>query len=103
MNLLISAGEASGDKHGGRLLAALRRARPDLRAFGMGGERLEAAGLERVVASESLSVVGISEVISRRMHPVASGAAVVQSCARACSLVGKEPPHGFIAKSARPS
>jgi len=65
MNLLISAGEASGDLHAARLLAALRRARPDLTAFGMGGERLEAAGLERVVASEELSVVGISEVFEK--------------------------------------
>ena len=31
----------------------------------MGGERLEAAGLERVVASEELSVVGISEVFEK--------------------------------------
>src|SRR4029453_18074790 len=65
MNLLISAGEASGDLHGARLLAALRRQRPDLQAFGMGGERLVEAGLERVLASESLSVVGISEVFEK--------------------------------------
>ncbi len=65
MNLLISAGEASGDLHGARLLAALRTARPDLTAFGMGGERLAAAGLERVVASDALSVVGISEVVEK--------------------------------------
>ena len=65
MNLLISAGEASGDLHGARLLSALKKRRPDLTAFGMGGERLEAAGLERVVASEALSVVGISEVFEK--------------------------------------
>jgi lipid-A-disaccharide synthase len=65
MNLLISAGEASGDLHGARLLAALRNARPDVTAFGMGGERLAAAGLERVVASDALSVVGISEVVEK--------------------------------------
>lgn len=65
MNVLISAGEASGDLLGARLLAALGRRRPDLTAFGMGGERLEAAGLERVVRSESLSVVGIFEVFEK--------------------------------------
>ncbi len=65
MNLLISAGEASGDLHGARLLRALRQARPDVSAFGMGGERLAAAGLERVVASDALSVVGISEVVEK--------------------------------------
>ena len=65
LNLLISAGEASGDLHGARLLAGLKRRRPGLTAFGMGGERLEAAGLDRVARSESLSVVGISEVFEK--------------------------------------
>jgi lipid-A-disaccharide synthase len=65
LNLLISAGEASGDLHGARLLSALRAVRPDLSAFGMGGTRLEKAGLDRIVRSESLSVVGISEVLEK--------------------------------------
>lgn len=65
MNLLISAGEASGDLHGARLLAALRRARPDIKAFGMGGPRLAEAGLERIADSESVSVVGFSEVVEK--------------------------------------
>ena len=65
MNLLISAGEASGDLHGSRLLQALRAARPLVRAFGMGGARLEAAGLHRIVSSEALSVVGIAEVFGK--------------------------------------
>ena len=65
MKLLISAGEASGDLHGARLLDALKRRRPDLSAFGMGGERLERSGLERIVQSESLSVVGVLEVVEK--------------------------------------
>jgi lipid-A-disaccharide synthase len=65
MNLLISAGEASGDLHGARLLEALRRRRPDLTAFGMGGDRLERAGLRRIVRSEKLAVVGVFEVFEK--------------------------------------
>lgn len=65
MNLLISAGETSGDLLGARLLEALKRRRPDLSAFGMGGEGLERAGLERIVRSENLSVVGVFEVFER--------------------------------------
>ncbi len=65
MNLLISSGEASGDGHGARLLAALRKKKPGVAAFGMGGRRLAAAGLDRVVFSEELSVVGISEVFEK--------------------------------------
>ena len=37
--VFLSAAEVSGDLHGGNLLAALRRERPDLRAWGVGGER----------------------------------------------------------------
>ena len=72
MNLLISAGEASGDLHGARLLEALRRRRPDLTAFGMGGERLERAGLHRIVRSDELAVVGVFEVFEKL--PALSGA-----------------------------
>lgn len=65
LNLLISAGEASGDLHGARLLAALRKKRPDLAAFGMGGARLEAGGLDRIVPSDALAVVGVFEVFEK--------------------------------------
>jgi len=65
MKLLISAGEASGDQHGARLLRALRARRPDLQAFGMGGERLVDAGLEAVARPETLSVVGITEAVEK--------------------------------------
>lgn len=65
MNLLLSAGEASGDLHGARLLASLAALRPGVRAFGMGGARLVEAGLEPVVRREALSVVGITEVLEK--------------------------------------
>ena len=65
LNVLISAGEASGDLHGARLLSALKRRRPDLTAVGMGGERLEAEGLRRIVESDALSVVGVFEVFEK--------------------------------------
>lgn len=65
MNLLLSAGEASGDLHGARLLDALRSQHPAIRAFGMGGERLVSAGLDAVARPEALSVVGISEAVEK--------------------------------------
>jgi len=65
IHLLLSAGEASGDLHGARLLGALQALRPGLRAFGMGGERLVSAGLDPVARSEALSVVGISEAVEK--------------------------------------
>lgn len=61
--ILIVAGEASGDLHAGRLLSAMSARRPELAAFGLGGEELEAAGCERLADSSEISVVGIIEVL----------------------------------------
>ena len=57
------AGEASGDLHGARLLAELRRLVPGLRAFGLGGAELRAAGLDAVADSSEVAVVGVVEVL----------------------------------------
>jgi lipid-A-disaccharide synthase len=61
--LLIVAGEASGDLKAARLLGALRSRRPDLRAFGLGGHELQTAGLEALAHSSEISVIGITEVV----------------------------------------
>ncbi len=63
--ILIVAAEASADLHAARVLEELRRLRPGLRAFGMGGPRLRAAGLECLRRAEDLSVMGIAEVVPR--------------------------------------
>jgi lipid-A-disaccharide synthase len=102
VNLLISAGEASGDLHGARLLSALRASRPDLSAFGMGGGRLENAGLERVARSESVSVVGISEVLEK-LPSLARALKALSSEARrrhpeAAVLIDFPDFHGLLSK-----
>jgi lipid-A-disaccharide synthase len=63
--ILIVAGEASADLHAARVLEALRRARPGLTAFGVGGPRLRAAGLEALAPAEEISVMGLVEVLPR--------------------------------------
>ena len=62
-DLLIVAGEASGDLHGGRLLSRLLALRPEIRAFGLGGDELSRAGLEPVAHSSEIAVVGITEAL----------------------------------------
>lgn len=62
VELLVVAGEASGDLHGAPLVAELRRLVDGLEVFGLGGEGLAAAGVERVADSSEISVVGLSEV-----------------------------------------
>ena len=60
--LLVVAGEASGDLHGARLLSELRRLRPEVLPFGLGGDEMRAAGLDAVAHAAEISVVGIAEV-----------------------------------------
>lgn len=66
-SIFISAGEASGEHYGARLIAALQQRlgeRGDAARFiGMGGERMEAAGLERIVRAEDVAVMGLTEVV----------------------------------------
>jgi lipid-A-disaccharide synthase len=65
--LFISAGEASGEQYGALLVEALKRqlaAQGEAAAFfGMGGPRMEAAGLARIVRAEDVAVMGLTEVV----------------------------------------
>jgi lipid-A-disaccharide synthase len=64
--ILISAGEASGEMYGAQLIESLRRAAvpTQISFFGVGGERMRAAGCDTVVDARDLSVVGITEILS---------------------------------------
>ena len=59
--VLILAGEASGDLHGAILAERLREARPDLALAGTGGARMREAGVELLAEQEG--VVGFVEVL----------------------------------------
>lgn len=78
VRILISAGEASGEMYGALLMEALRHlaggspaatqtapttSNPQLEFFGVGGDRMRAAGCETVVDAKDLAVVGISEIL----------------------------------------
>lgn len=61
---MISCGEPSGDLYAGALVAALRKREPDIEVFGLGGERLKAAGGELVADFHGLSVTGLTEALA---------------------------------------
>ncbi len=65
--IFISAGEASGEYYGALLIASIRQqlATKGITAelFGMGGPRMVDAGLDQVVRSEDMAVMGVTEVI----------------------------------------
>jgi lipid-A-disaccharide synthase len=85
VKILISAGEASGEMYGAQLIEALQGAArggtAELRSagqtgaavstqtsrlefFGVGGDRMRAAGCDTIVDAKDLSVVGITEILS---------------------------------------
>lgn len=62
--IFLVAGEPSGDQLGARLMAELRRQTDgQVRFAGVGGERMQAEGLESLYPMEDLSVMGLAEVL----------------------------------------
>jgi lipid-A-disaccharide synthase len=61
---MIVAGEASGDKHGAKLVSALRALRPDMRFefFGAGGDEMRQAGVDTLVDAREVAIMGALEV-----------------------------------------
>ena len=61
--IFIAAGEESGDLHGAALARALNQRFPGARLIGLGGGRMEAAGVELLAGLQELAVMGFVEVI----------------------------------------
>ncbi|MGH9683213.1 MAG: lipid-A-disaccharide synthase [Candidatus Acidiferrales bacterium] len=64
LQILLSAGETSGDMYAARLATALC-ARTNAHIFGMGGPRMTAAGVELIADYHEIAVVGIAEVLHK--------------------------------------
>lgn len=62
--IMLVAGEASGDAHAAKLINALRELAPeiDFEFFGAAGKKMREAGVEAVVKSDNLSIVGLPEI-----------------------------------------
>jgi lipid-A-disaccharide synthase len=61
--ILLSAGEASGDMYAAGLAAALE-ARTGAAIFGMGGDQMRGAGVDVITDYSEVSVLGITEILS---------------------------------------
>lgn len=66
--VLVIAGEASGDLHAAGFARALTRLRPDLHVAGMGGRNMRAAGVEVLEDAETMAVMGFVEVLRKVPH-----------------------------------
>ena len=60
--ILISAGDASGDRHAAQLVRALRQRIPDVEVSGLGGARMREAGVEILADQSDLAVGGLLEL-----------------------------------------
>jgi lipid-A-disaccharide synthase len=70
-HIFLSCGEASGDRYGAALLAALQRECPEVRVSALGGQALAVAGAEMIAGSEPISVMGFGEVLAN-LRPILS-------------------------------
>ena len=68
-NILIIAGETSGDIHAANLIRNLKAQKKDLRFFGIGGKKMEEEGVELLARMEKLSIIGVSEIFAK-LHDI---------------------------------
>ena len=63
IKIVMIAGEASGDSLGGQVLAALKADQANLNISGVGGDAMQAQGLQPVFPMEDLTVLGLSHAV----------------------------------------
>jgi lipid-A-disaccharide synthase len=62
-SVLMIAGEASGDLHGASLIRELKRLDSSLKIFGIGGNKMQAEGIELIYHIDKMAFLGFVEVI----------------------------------------
>jgi len=63
--ILIIAGEVSGDMHGANLVRSVTKRNRDIEFFGLGGKKMEEAGVKLYYDLVSVSVLGLFEVLKK--------------------------------------
>ncbi len=94
LQIMIVAGEASGDRHAAELVAAIRRRLKEARFFGMGGPMCQSQGVDLVYSSEEISVMGITEVVPKLPRIVKVMRGLERAAARrqpACAILVDVP------------
>jgi lipid-A-disaccharide synthase len=59
----IIAGEPSGDLYGGRMIHELKKLSPELEAYGIGGDKMDAEGVKLLYHIRQMSFMGFLEII----------------------------------------
>ncbi|SJM89453.1 Lipid-A-disaccharide synthase [Crenothrix polyspora] len=63
--IFFSAGESSGDQHAANMFLELKKSRPDIKALGMGSQKMAQAGIDIRYDSANIGVIGVVEVIKQ--------------------------------------
>src|SRR5438105_12213913 len=79
--ILLSAGEASGDMYAAQLAVALKT-HANCEVFGMGGDRMRAAGVDVVTDYSEVSVLGITEILGHLPQLIRAMRRLVDSATR---------------------
>ncbi|MCF8240443.1 MAG: lipid-A-disaccharide synthase [Melioribacteraceae bacterium] len=62
-NLMIIAGEASGDMHGASLIEEILKTDSSIKIYGIGGDKMIKAGLNEIFHIRELAFLGFTEII----------------------------------------
>ncbi|MDH5762762.1 MAG: lipid-A-disaccharide synthase [Nitrospinota bacterium] len=68
--ILIVAGEASGDLHGGHLVRALKDQHPQLHFEGVGGKHMQEAGVHTLYNIDRMGGMGLFEFVNSLWHHI---------------------------------
>jgi lipid-A-disaccharide synthase len=63
MKVLLITGEASGDMHASNLVASFKKIGRGMQFYGIGGEKMDKAGVKIIYPFDRISVVGFSEIL----------------------------------------
>ncbi len=62
LTIAFSAGESSGDQHAANMFLELKRHQPGIKGIGMGGAKMERAGIDICYDSSAIGVIGLVEI-----------------------------------------
>jgi len=65
MKALFVAGETSGDLHASYLIKSFKKIDPDIKFYGIGGNKMKEAGAKIIYPYAKIDIVGFGEVISK--------------------------------------
>ncbi len=88
-NVLIVAGEASGDLHGANLVKAMLELDRDITFQGIGGDKMVLSGVDIITHSAQMAVVGLTEAFPKARI-------ILKSYFRLRSILKKETPDLLI-------